>query len=155
LFVSFTLDPMLSSRWVDPDIARAGRRNPLARLLDRFNAWFDRTADGYRAAIGWALDHRSLVAALAVAAFVGGLAVRGRLESEFVPQPDEGEFVAVFRTAPDASLAETRDRLDVVVATIRRLPEVERTYASIGAGDAGTVRDARVYIKLTPRDART
>ena len=58
LFVSFTLDPMLSSRWVDPDIARVGKRNPLARLLDRFDGWFDRTADRYRTLIGWALDYR-------------------------------------------------------------------------------------------------
>jgi hydrophobic/amphiphilic exporter-1 (mainly G- bacteria), HAE1 family len=154
LFVSFTLDPMLSSRWLDPDIARAGRRNPVARLLDRFNGWFDRTADRSRMAIGWALDHRLAVAGLAVAAFAGGLVLMGRLESEFVPQPDEGEFVAVFKTAPDASIAETRDRLDAVLAALRRVSGVERTYASIGAGDAGTVRDARVYIKLSPRDAR-
>jgi hydrophobic/amphiphilic exporter-1 (mainly G- bacteria), HAE1 family len=154
LFVSFTLDPMLSSRWVDPDIARTGRRNAVARLLDRFNAWFDRTADRYRAVIGWALDYRWTVVGLAVAAFVGGLVMMGRLESEFVPQPDEGEFVSVFTTAPDASLAETRDRIDAVLARLRQVPDIERTYASIGAGDAGTVRDARVYIKLVPKDAR-
>ena len=38
LFVSFTLDPMLSSRWYDPDIERKGRRNLLharARPLQR------------------------------------------------------------------------------------------------------------------------
>ena len=50
LFVSFTLDPMLSSRWHDPAIERKGRRRLLNRLLDRFNDWFDRTADRYRGA---------------------------------------------------------------------------------------------------------
>ena len=50
LFVSFTLDPMLSSRWVDPDIERQGKRNVVARGLDVFNRWFDRTADRYRSA---------------------------------------------------------------------------------------------------------
>jgi HAE1 family hydrophobic/amphiphilic exporter-1 len=155
LFVSFTLDPMLSSRWVDTDIARSGKRNPIARLLDRFNGWFDRTADRYRTVIGWALDYRWIVVGVAAAAFVGGLVLMGRLESEFVPQPDEGEFLVVFKTAPDASLAETRNRLDVVLSTVRTVPGVQHTYASIGAGDAGTVRDARVYIKLTSRDARS
>ncbi|TAK17074.1 MAG: RND transporter [Acidobacteria bacterium] len=154
LFVSFTLDPMLSSRWMDPDIARTGRRNPIARTLDAFNRWFDRTADRYRAVIGWALDRRKTVAGLATAAFVLGVALMGRLESEFVPQPDEGEFVTVFTTAPDASIAETRGRLDAVLSTLGAVPGVDRTYASIGAGDAGTVRDARVYVKLVPRDRR-
>ena len=58
LFVSFTLDPMLSSRWFDPDIERKGKRNVIARGLDVFNHWFDRTADRYRTLIAWALDHR-------------------------------------------------------------------------------------------------
>src|SRR5512135_822522 len=48
LFVSFTLDPMLSSRWFDPDIERKGKRHFIARGLDVFNGWFDRTADRYR-----------------------------------------------------------------------------------------------------------
>src|SRR5512135_1933906 len=61
LFVSFTLDPMLSSRWVDPDIERKGKRNILSAALDRFNEWFDRTADKYKRLIGWALDHRKTV----------------------------------------------------------------------------------------------
>ncbi|HEX7018909.1 MAG TPA: efflux RND transporter permease subunit, partial [Gemmatimonadaceae bacterium] len=154
LFVSFTLDPMLSSRWIDPDIARSGRRHVLARILDRFNAWFDRTADGYKALVGWALDHRPSVALLAVLAFVAGIAILGMLQSEFFPPTDQGEFAVNFRTAPDASVDETRDRLGAVLTALGKVPEVERTYSSIGAGDAGTVRDARVYVKLKDRAQR-
>jgi len=155
LLVSFTLDPMLSSRWVDPDIARTGRRNPVARMLDVFNRWFDRTADGYRRVIAWALAHRLAVVGLAIAAFAGGLGVMGMLQSEFFPQFDQGEFVALFKSAPGASIEETRGRLEAVTSALKRYPEVERLYASIGAGDAGTVRDGRVYIKLAPRERRT
>ncbi len=155
LFVSFTLDPMLSSRWLDPDIARTGRRNPIARFLDYFNRWFDRTADDYRGVVAWALDHRAAVVSLAVATFIGGLAVLGLLQTEFFPQFDQGEFVAAFRTAPSASIDETRGRLETVLSTLREVPEIESTYASIGAGDASTVRDARVYLKLVPRASRT
>ncbi len=73
LFVSFTLDPMLSSRWHDPDIDRTGKRHLVARILDRFNGWFDRTADRYRSMIAWALGHRKTMLALATLAFFGGL----------------------------------------------------------------------------------
>jgi HAE1 family hydrophobic/amphiphilic exporter-1 len=153
LFVSFTLDPMLSSRWIDPDIARTARRNPISRLLDVFNRWFDRTADGYRGVIAWALRHRLVVVGLAFAAFAGGLGVMSVLQSEFFPLFDQGEFVVLFKTAPGASIDETRGRLDAVTATLKTFPEIERLYASIGAGAAGTVRDARVYIKLMSREA--
>ena len=154
LFVSFTLDPMLSSRWVDPDIARTGKRHAVARALDRFNEWFDRTADRYRALIGWALDHRKTIMVVAALAFVGGMAIFGTLQSEFMPSYDQGEFRIGLLSAPDASLPETEGRLRAVIAAVRDLPEVESTYATVGAGDGGTVRDGAVYVNLVDKGAR-
>ena len=154
LFVSFTLDPMLSSRWVDPDIERKGKRHFLARILDHFNHWFDRTADGYRGVIGWALDHRKTVLILATAAFFGGLGVFSLLQNEFFPYFDKGEFQLNFKSAPDASIEETRSRLTAIQAAIKEIPEVQHTYATIGAGDTGTVRDGRIFVKLKERKER-
>ena len=154
LFVSFTLDPMLSSRWVDPDVERTGKRHAVARALDRFNGWFDRTADRYRGLIGWALDHRKSVLLGATVAFFVGIGLFATLESEFMVQADEGEFQIKFKTAPDASFEETNSRVKAVLAGLKELPEIKHTYASIGAGDTGTVRDARVYVKLKEKKER-
>jgi len=154
LFVSFTLDPMLSSRWVDPDVERKGKRHFLARILDHFNHWFDRTADGYRLVIGWALDHRKTVLFVATAAFFAGLSAFGVLQTEFFPNYDQGEFQLNFKSAPDASLEETKNRLAVVQAALKEVPEVQHAYATIGAGDTGTVRDASVFVKLKERKER-
>ena len=66
LFVSFSLDPMLSAYWPDPQLEAHERKNPIARALDRFNRWFDRQAERYKRVIAWALDHR-----LAVLGIVG------------------------------------------------------------------------------------
>ena len=155
LFVSFTLDPMLSSRWVDPDIERKGKRHLLARILDRFNEWFDRTANGYRVVIAWALRHRKTMVLLAVLSLFGGLAIfRFVLQTEFFPASDQGELQINFKTTPDASIDETHGRLNAVLKTIQEIPEVKHTYASIGAGDTGTVRDAMIYVKLVERKDR-
>jgi HAE1 family hydrophobic/amphiphilic exporter-1 len=154
LFVSFTLDPMLSSRWHDPSIHLQGRRKGIARWLERFNAWFDRSADRYRGAIGWALDHRKSVMALAFASFVAGIMIFGTLESSFMAIYDKGEFQISFKTAPDASMAETEDRMNAALAAIRTFPEIDHTYATIGAGDSGTVRDGLLYVKLRERKER-
>jgi len=70
LFVSFSLDPMLSAYWPDPRVATEDRWF-LARLLARFNAWFNRQADRYKTVIGWALHHRFAMAVLAIGSFVG------------------------------------------------------------------------------------
>ncbi|MBK9089530.1 MAG: efflux RND transporter permease subunit [Holophagales bacterium] len=154
LFVSFTLDPMLSSRWVDPDVERIGNRHAVARALDRFNDWFDRTADRYKGLIAWALDHRKAVLAFATVAFAAGIGLFGTLQSEFMANPDQAEFQVKFKTAPDASFEETRGRMEAVLAELKKMPEVKYTYASIGAGDMGTVRDARVYVKLVDKSDR-
>ncbi len=155
LFVSFTLDPMLSSRWVDPDIEHAGRRRWINRGLDRFNNWFDRSANGYRRVIAFALDHRKTVVLLAILSFFGGLFLFSRLESNFMPGSDQNEFLVKFKTAPNASLLETRGRIEAVLESLRRMPEVKQTYATIGAGDWDTVRDAAVYVRLVDREQRS
>jgi HAE1 family hydrophobic/amphiphilic exporter-1 len=154
LFVSFTLDPMLSSRWYDPDIERTGKRNILQRALDRFNEWFERMAEGYKRVIAWALDHRLIVVGAAVLAFVAGLAVFAVLQSEFQPQMDQGEFALKFKSAPGASMAETRGRMDELLKGLKAFPEVQYTYAAIGAGDSDTVRDGTVFVRLVPKKAR-
>ena len=155
LFVSFTLDPMLSSRWHDPSIHLQGKRRGIARYLETFNAWFDRTADKYRGAIAWALDHRTSVMALAFASFVAGVVIFSTLESSFMAPEDKGEFQVSFKTAPDASIAETEDRMKAVLAAVTVAPEVDHTYATIGAGDSGTVRDGLLYVKLRERKDRS
>ncbi len=154
LFVSFTLDPMLSSRWHDPSIHMQGKRKGIARWLEKFNGWFDKSADRYKSAIGWALDHRKSVMAIAVAAFILGLMIFGTLESSFMAPYDKGEFQISFKTAPDASMAETENRLDVLLGALKGIPEIDHTYATIGAGDNGTVRDGLIYLKLKERKER-
>ena len=154
LFVSFTLDPMLSSRWHDPDIERKGRRNLLQRALDHFNAWFERMADGYKRVIGWSLHHRKTVVAMALAAFIGGLGVFTLLQAEFQPPMDQGEFMVKFKSAPGSSFAETRGRLEGVLKALAEFRQVDYSYGSIGAGDADTVRDAMVFVKLTGKEER-
>src|SRR5207244_9871078 len=51
LFVSFSLDPMLSAYWADPQVEAHERRNPIARTLDKFNKWFNRMAIKYKSLI--------------------------------------------------------------------------------------------------------
>ncbi len=155
LLVSFTLDPMLSSRWFDPDIERkGGRRHLVARLLDVFNDGFDRTADRYKKAIAWALDHRISVVVMATAVFFAGMAIFASLPSSFMQTFDRAEFQIELKTAPDASINETKKRVDAIVAMLKAYPEIEHTYSTIGSGDSGTVRDGHVYVKLTEKNKR-
>ena len=69
LFVSFSLDPMLSAYWADPHRTEA-EKSWITKRLDVFNRWFNSQADRYRLVIAWALDHRSAMVALAIGTFL-------------------------------------------------------------------------------------
>ena len=68
LFISFTLDPMLSAYWGDPPGHAQQPKRGISRLLERFNHWFDHQADRYGRVIAWALHHRRWMTAFAVRA---------------------------------------------------------------------------------------
>ncbi|MFP5212836.1 MAG: efflux RND transporter permease subunit, partial [Acidobacteriota bacterium] len=157
LFVSFTLDPMLSSRWVDPDMEGEGTgrpRNFLYRLLERFNHFFDLVAERYRKVISWALDHRKTVLFMGSASFVGAIFLSPYLGSSFFTEYDRAEFQINFTTSPEAGLEESRGRAFAILDVLGNTPGVELTYATIGAGDTGTVRDGIVYVKLSEKNER-
>lgn len=155
LFVSFSLDPMLSAYWPDPHVPMA-RRSWLSRLLDRFNRWFDRRAEGYKGVIAWALDHRISMVLLAVAAMVGALALpaMGLIGAGFAPETDESQFVIALQTPPGSSLEYTKAKAQDVSRIVRRRAEVAYTYTAIGGRDDG-VDAGTVFVKLVPKNERS
>ncbi len=151
LFVSFTLDPMLSSRWYDPASEQDRHEGRLGRLLARFNHAFDDLHLRYERTLGWALDRRGLVLGLAAASFVAGLLLIGLfVGGDFMPDYNRGEYQVMFKSSPGATLRETGERSLEMVRRLRSIPEVEYTYTSIG--EAGTsyrpVNEGVIYVKL-------
>jgi len=155
LFVSFSLDPMLSAYWPDPHTPLE-KRFILSRILGRFNQWFDRRAEGYKRVIGWALDHRYVMVGLAVATFVGALALpaMGIVGAGFVPEMDNSEFQIDIDTPPGSNLDYTRLKSEEISRLVRVRPEVLYTYSAIG-GQGDAVDEGIIYVKLKPKHERT
>jgi HAE1 family hydrophobic/amphiphilic exporter-1 len=154
LFVSFTLDPMLSSRWVDPDIEQGRHPHWLGRQLQRFNRWFDDLHRRYERLLGWSLGHRKTVVLVATGAFVAGLAIAGTLGTDFMPDFNRGEYQVTFKATPGMTLRETGDRAREMVRRLKAMPSVEYTYTTIG--EAGffyrPVNEGQTYVKLRRTD---
>ena len=152
LFVSFTLDPMLSSRWVDPDVEGGEERvgNFVHAALQRFNRWFDDLHGHYERLLAWCLGHRLVVLAVAVLAFVGGIVILPFLGGDFMPDFNRGEYQVAFKATPGATLRETGERAREMVRRLKTLPDVDYTYTVVG--EAGTtylpVTEGRTYVKL-------
>jgi multidrug efflux pump subunit AcrB len=154
LFVSFSLDPMLSAYWPDPDTPME-RRSWISRLLGRFNQWFDRQADNYTRVITWALRHRLAMALLALLAFGGALALPafGVIGSAFTPDSDAAEFFIQMETPPGSNVEYTRRQAAEISRVARQHPEVLYTFATVG-GQGGAVDEGQVYVKLSRRSQR-
>jgi HAE1 family hydrophobic/amphiphilic exporter-1 len=77
LFVSFSLDPMLSAYWPDPHVPEE-KKAAITKVLDRFNNWFNRQANNYRGVVAWALDHRWAMAFLTTGTFFAAFLLPGK-----------------------------------------------------------------------------
>jgi len=154
LFVSFTMDPMLSSRWYDPAIEAGIRRRGLARVLEIFDRKFEDLHLFYEKAIAYSLRHRWLVLVVALGLFAASLAVFPRLGTAFFPEYDRGEFQVSFKTAPGSSLEQTEDIAKEIVGKISSRPGISYTFATIGAGAYSAINEGLIYIKLKPKKER-
>jgi HAE1 family hydrophobic/amphiphilic exporter-1 len=154
LFVSFTLDPMLSSRWYDPAIVEGRRRRGLGRLLELFDRQLERLHGVYERTIGFSLRHRALVLLVAFGLFAGSLALFPRLGSTFMPDYDRGEFQVTFKAAPGASLEQTEKIALDLIGIISSQPGSAYTFATIGASASGAMNEGLIYIKLKPKNER-
>ncbi len=162
MFVSFTLDPMLSSVWHDPAIEQHGKPHEARTLYDktigRVTHWFDRfqdeLADTYQGALRWSLRHKLATLGLALATFVGSLFILPVLGSEFVPKADFSETSVSFHTPVGSSLQATEAKAREVEAVLREFPEVQYTLTTINTGNAQGTMYASVYVRLVDRKNR-
>ncbi len=149
LFISFTLDPMLSAYWGDPPGHHEVPKQGLSLVLQRFNQWFDHQADRYGNVIAWALHHRRWMFLLAVGSLVGALALQMKFGgSSFLPASDAGTLVIDVRAPASSSLDYARAKVESVAELARTLPETEATNSYVNPGGG------RVYVDIGKSDKR-
>ncbi len=135
LFISFTLDPMLSAYWGDPPGHHAAEKRGLSRWLARFNAWFDHQADRYGQVIAWALHHRRWMAFFALLSLVAAIALQARFGgSSFLPASDGGTIAIEVRAPSSSSLEYARLKVEAAAELARTLPETVATNSYINPG---------------------
>jgi HAE1 family hydrophobic/amphiphilic exporter-1 len=158
LLVSFTLTPMMCSRWLrrvraaPAGEAHAGeaaaeeahsRRGPYA-LLER----------GYLALLDQAMAHRWVVVVAMVGVFFSMIPLGRRVDKTFLPQDDESQFEVQVRAPEGASLEATETIGNSIAARLRRLPGVTKTLLTIGDDPQQTKNLAVIYVGLVPVDER-
>ncbi len=132
LLVSFTLTPLLASRW--------GKIEVLSKksLWGRINLAFERFLTGlqtdYGKMLGWALNHKRWVLIVILAMFVGSVSLlpAGFIGTAFAGSGDRGEFAIQLEMSPQTPLAQTNLMTKKVEELLLQKPEVEKVFANIG-----------------------
>ncbi len=157
LFVSFTLDPMLSSVWYDPQAEGHAKRGPIGRALEKFNNAFHGLGQRYRGLIAWALDHRVATLGIAAAAFIGAMSLfgLGLVGGSFMPESDEEQTALLLETPVGSSVAYTTGKALEIDRYLKAQPEVLLTYTTVGgAQQNNAVNKGQIYVKLVPKKER-
>ena len=155
LFVSFTLDPMLSAVWPDP----VGNRFKRLPWLGRFLDWFDRKMEAlqhrYELVIRWSLSHRKTVLGISFGMVVFVIASTiffPLIGSEFVPKDDQSEFGMRLETPVGSSLDYTTVKVAQAEAELKKIPEIKLLYSGAGGGRGKNTGWINVILK--PRNER-
>ena len=154
LFVSFTLTPMLCSRFLKLEPGEAGHAQSKS-------GWFYRAMDGiYGIALRWAMRHRFLMVCICVLVILSTAPIAAIMGVNLVPRDDQGEMQVSFITPEGYSLertakviAEIEDRLATLPGVVHRFVVIGQNTGEAGKGQ-GDVTRGSIYLRIKELDAR-
>lgn len=148
LFVSLTLTPMLSARFLTVE-------HHQGRFYDALDKFFNAMDARYQAMIAWSLNHRWKVMLATVLVVLSSVFFFKAVDKEFVPEADEGRFSISFKTPLGSSLEYTVTRLDKVESVLKKHDDVIKSYFStIGGGQKGQVNQGNINVVLKAKQDR-
>ena len=158
LLVSFTLTPMLSSRFIKvPGNAGKGhgsKDSPIFRPIDR----------GYMAMLRWSMAHRLTIVVACILVTASIVPLFSAIGKDFAPQEDRSEFQVSVKTPEGTSLSATTTIVERIATDLRAMPNVRQTLVTIGggavstgfgpAGSASSVSSGSIRVALVPPEDR-
>jgi hydrophobe/amphiphile efflux-1 (HAE1) family protein len=148
-FVSLTLTPMMSSRFMrsEHDV-RHGRLYIFSERV------FDGMLAAYRASLDVALRHHRITFAVFIATMLATGYLFITIPKGFFPQEDTGLIIGTSEAAQDISFAQMAKDVTAISDVLRKDPAVATVGMNLGAGGGQTQNNARFFITLKPRAER-
>jgi HAE1 family hydrophobic/amphiphilic exporter-1 len=143
LLVSFTLTPMLSSRFLKLGNGAQGGGTKDTVL-------FRAIAGPYRKMLHWSLEHRGAVVALAILVALSAAPMFMYLGKDFLPQDDQSEFEITARMPVGSSLEGSSRMMRELEAEVKALPGVRNVLTTIGADSRRQVDRGSLIVELVP-----
>jgi HAE1 family hydrophobic/amphiphilic exporter-1 len=149
LLVSFTLTPMLCSRFIKaPKVKEGGH-------VSKENGFFKWIDTHYTRMLLWSMAHRKAVVGASIVTVMTIVPLFMFVGKNFLPADDQSQYNVLIRTPEGTSLAATTQVGEGIAQQIRALPGVESTLMTDGGSADASVNNASIYVKLRDMDQRT
>ena len=132
LLVAFTLDPMLSSRFVRFIPLEERTRTRTGRFLERVGGFYDRIDRRYHGLLEWAIAHPWKIVATAALVFFASMSTLSVIGTEFVPVEDRGEFAVNIEAPAGTAFERTVAYVADVEKVVKEMPEVGQIFSTVG-----------------------
>lgn len=141
LLVSFTMTPMLCSRFLKPP----------SKDSDTKDTWLFRvSAAFYMRVLKWSMRHRWVIVTVSVVVCLSAGPMFSRIGKDFLPQDDQSEFEVSIKTPPGSSLEGTDAVFKEMEAELKTMPGVKNLFTAIGADVRQQVDRGSILVELTP-----
>lgn len=146
LIVSFTLTPMLCSRFLKP--SANGHGNTKDTVV--FRAF----AGPYRRMLHWSMSHRWVIVIIALLVMFSTVPLFKVTGISFIPEDDQSEFEVTVRTPPGSSLQGTDQVMTQFEDELKKLPGVTNLLTAVGADIRKQVDRGSILVELKPMEDR-
>jgi len=147
LLVSFTLTPMLCSRYLRPN---TNGGNGATRDTIVYRA----VATPYRAMLRWSMSHRWAIVGVSILVALSSIPMAVNIGKDFLPEDDQSAFLVNVRMPPGSSLEGSDEVMRLVEPELASLPGVRDVLTTIGADTRRRVDRSEVIIELVPVEER-
>jgi HAE1 family hydrophobic/amphiphilic exporter-1 len=172
LFVSFTLTPMLCSRFLkleappkgveahapgSPEMATVAAHHASSK-----SGWIYKATDAlYGWALRWALRHRIIMVIICILVVLSTGPIAARMGANLVPRDDQSEFQVSFITPEGYTLERTDQVIGELERRLSKLPSITTHFTTIGENNGnagkgqGDVTRGSIYLRMKEIDERS
>jgi HAE1 family hydrophobic/amphiphilic exporter-1 len=155
LIVSFTLTPMLASRWIQMKPRREDAEgHEVIERTSRESRIFGALDSGYTTILRWSLGHRAIVAGIAALVLLSSVPLFMVANKNFLPSDDQSEFEVGLRASEGTSLEATEIIANRIASKIQQMSGVSYTLVTVADDPARTQNVGTIYVRLTPVNER-
>ncbi len=149
MLVSFTLTPMLSSRFLKLSDAAADRKTKEAGFFHWLDEWYTRR-------VNWALDHSTAIIAISIVTALLTIPLNLMVGREFVPNEDMGEWTVHLDAPEGTSLEGTSEVAFKILRELEGIEGVAHIEPSIGVSGqtAGSPTHIHFLCQALPYEER-